>query len=161
MRKVIVIALLFHGLSSAPALAGPIVPTNLDGLGPVQLGAAIASNVDPFAVASPPPNTMGLLGSTVYFNPGTELYTYLSSVTPTVNDASHVNTAFQVAGFNGVAGWSFGDAFSVWIFWFRRLVTVCTGWGSIGASARTGTAGRRFASTSRAPGRRFLAITTC
>jgi PEP-CTERM motif len=92
---------------AAPASAGPILPTNLDVI-QFGIGTSVASNVDLFDVASPPPNTMGTLFSEVFFDGTT--YTYLSLVTPSVLDASHLNTAFTIAGFTGEIGWSFGQA---------------------------------------------------
>jgi hypothetical protein len=92
-----------------PAAAIPIVPTNLDAI-QFSIGDVVASNVDLFDVAAPPPLTMGTLFSAVHFNG--EVYTYLSRVTPSVNDASHLNTAFTIPGFTGEIGWSFGEAAS-------------------------------------------------
>ena len=90
---------------SVPAAAIPIVPENFD---TQVLGAQIATLSDPFGVASPPPATMGLLDSSVWFD-GT-YYTYVNTVNPLLNDNSHLNTAFTVSGFTGSMGWSFSDA---------------------------------------------------
>ena len=92
---------------AVPATAGPIVPTNLDAI-QFGLGTLVATHSDAFDVASPPPNTMGALFSSVFFDGDT--YTYLSRVVPSVNDVSHLNTAFTIAGFTGQIGWSFGQA---------------------------------------------------
>jgi PEP-CTERM motif len=105
MRKTILLSAFL--CIAMPASAGPIIPTNLDTL---SLGSSVASQSDAFDVASPPPNTMGALFSDVYFNG--EVYTYLSRVVPSVNDVSHLNTAFTVAGFTGEIGWSFSQALS-------------------------------------------------
>jgi hypothetical protein len=92
---------------AAPAAAGPILPTNLDVI-QFGIGSSVASSGDLFDVASPPPGTMGSLFSEVFFDGAT--YTYLSIVTPSVLDASHLNTAFSIPGFTGEIGWSFGQA---------------------------------------------------
>jgi PEP-CTERM motif len=92
---------------AAPASAGPILPTNLDVI-QFGIGTQVATHADLFDVASPPPDTMGALFSSVFFDGTT--YTYLSRVTPSVQDASHLNTAFAIPGFTGEIGWSFGQA---------------------------------------------------
>ena len=48
---------------------------------------------------------MGEIVNDVYFD-GTQ-YTYVHQVTPSLDDNFVLNTAFEVAGFTGVAGWSF------------------------------------------------------
>lgn len=101
------VALGLVGVLATPAAAGPILPTNLDAI-QFGIGTLVATHSDAFDVASPPPNTMGALFSSVFFDGDT--YTYLSRVVPSVNDASHLNTAFTIAGFTGEIGWSFGQA---------------------------------------------------
>ena len=54
------------------------------------------------------PPTMGETENNVYFD-GTQ-YTYVHTVTPSLNDNSFLNTAFVVGGYTGVSGWSFSDA---------------------------------------------------
>ena len=105
MRKVLlfVIALAV----AAPATAIPIVPDNLDA---VVLGNQVASTADLFGTASPPPLAMGLLDSRVFFDGA--VYTYINTVLPFVNDASHLNTAFTANGFTGAMGYSFLDSFA-------------------------------------------------
>jgi len=106
MKKILLLGFL---CIATPASAGPIFPTNFDTI-QFGVGNLVASNADLFDVASPPPVTMGNLFSQVFFDGTT--YTYLSRVTPSVNDASHLNTAFSIPGFTGDIGWSFSDAFA-------------------------------------------------
>jgi PEP-CTERM motif len=105
MRRVILFVITLA--VATPAAAIPIVPQDFDAI-QVDIGASIINGADLFNVAAPPPLTMGLLTSDVFFNG--ELYTYVSRVTPSVQDVSHLNTAFSVKGFTGSAGWSFGEA---------------------------------------------------
>ena len=91
---------------ATPALAAPIPAVDLNA---VLLGNLIADTTVPIETAAPPPITMGSLDSEVYFN-GTDTYTYVNTVTPTLDDVSHFNTAFEVRGFTGSAGWRFSDA---------------------------------------------------
>ena len=105
MRKILLLsAFLFI---AAPAAAIPIVPENYD---TQVLGAQIATTSDLFTVAAPPPGSMGILDSSVWFDGAT--YTYVNTVNPFLSDNSHLNTAFPVRGFTGEMGWSFSDAAS-------------------------------------------------
>ena len=54
------------------------------------------------------PATMGETENNVYFD-GTQ-YTYVHTVTPSLNDNAFLNTAFVVGGYTGVSGWSFSEA---------------------------------------------------
>ena len=90
---------------AAPARAAIIAPIDLDTL---VLGSEINSVTVPILTAAPAPLTMGVLGSEVFFNGA--VFTYVNTVTPSVDDVSHFNTAFPIAGFTGTAGWSFSDA---------------------------------------------------
>jgi len=106
MRKLTVGLVLVIGLLAArPASA---IPVDLDTWLPTagELFAGPAS--DDFVVAEPEPPTMGNLVSNVYFD-GTQ-YTYVQTVTPSLNNNFLLDTAFPVAGYTGVAGWSFSDA---------------------------------------------------
>jgi PEP-CTERM motif len=106
MRKLTVgLALVASLLAARPASA---IPVNLDTWLPTagELIAGPAS--DDFIVAEPPPPTMGNLVSNVYFD-GTQ-YTYVQTVTPGLNNNFVLDTAFDVVGYTGVAGWSFSDA---------------------------------------------------
>lgn len=93
---------------AVPATADPILPTNYD---TVLIGGLVASSSDPINTAAPPPVFMGVLESRVFFDGS--VYTYVNTVTPTIDDVTHFNTAFTVAGFTGVAGYSFSDTFGV------------------------------------------------
>lgn len=91
------------------ASADPVTPTDLDTFG---LGAAFGSTVTaPFSVALAPPPTNGTLETSVFFD-GTN-YAYVHTVTPGLDDTFVFNTRFSVAGFTGVAGWSFSEAAGV------------------------------------------------
>ena len=127
-------------LSSAIALALPVVPVNLDTL---SLGARIVGPVGPTVDASfidGDGASLGDLQSSVSCpdgfaactpptNPPGTIYTYVHEVTPGVdfpndppfpqpgtvlpiNGATGFALGFAAAGFNGVAGYSFGDATS-------------------------------------------------
>lgn len=65
---------------------------------------------DLFEQAPPATTALGLLSNAVYRNLTTGLYTYVHTVTPTVNNATFFNTGFEVTGFTGVAGWRFSDS---------------------------------------------------
>ena len=51
---------------------------------------------------------MGDLVSSVYYDGSRS--TYVHTVTPSINNNFVLDTAFTVAGYTGVAGWSFSDA---------------------------------------------------
>ena len=105
MKKLILFMVLI--LVPVTARAIPIIPENLDN---VTLGVQVANDLTPFNVAAPPPNIMGALASSVWFDGLT--YTYVSNVLPILNDNSHLNTAFSPNNFTGEMGWSFSDALS-------------------------------------------------
>lgn len=89
--------------TSGTARAVPIVPTDLDGL---ALGALVDSLSDDFLSGGG--SDVGDLDNELYYDGS--LYTYVHEVSPGSNFISEFNTAFNVLGFNGVAGWSFSDA---------------------------------------------------
>ncbi len=92
------------GVNTAPA--APIAPTDYDTV-VGTFGALVAGpSIDFFDAAGPMQNTS--LENTVFFDDS--VYTYVHTVTPSVNFVSEFNTAFDVLGFNGVAGWSFSDS---------------------------------------------------
>jgi hypothetical protein len=95
-------------VTAGGAEAIPVVETDFDS---VILGAPATGVVaDPFQVAEPPPNTMGLLTSQVFaVGP---LFAYVQTVVPTQDENAAFNTEFDVRGFTGVAGWSFTDTTS-------------------------------------------------
>jgi hypothetical protein len=76
----------------------------------------LISDSDTFDVASPPPNDVGVITTAVYFDSSSNLYTYTSTVTPSVDDIELFSTASGAAfGFDGIGattkvGWSFSDA---------------------------------------------------
>jgi PEP-CTERM motif len=104
LRKLTIVLLL--AMSLLVTQRASAIPVNLD---TYALGSQIAGPLtDPFDVAEAPPDTMGEAVNTVYFD-GT-LYTYVHEVRPTLNDNFALNTQFDVAGYTGTGGWSFGDA---------------------------------------------------
>ena len=106
MRKLTVGLVLVIGLLAVrPASA---IPVNLDTWLPTAGELFAGPTSDDFNVAEAPPPTMGNLVSNVYFD-GTQ-YTYVHTVTPGLNNNFVLDTAFDVAGYTGVAGWSFSDA---------------------------------------------------
>ena len=108
LLRAVTLASLF-ALSSVSALAAPILSTNYDTL--VGIGGLFAGPIsDDFVTASPPPPTIGAAINTVYYDAQSLLYTYVHEVTPTINNISEFNTGFAVAGFNGIAGYSFSQS---------------------------------------------------
>jgi hypothetical protein len=95
-------------MRTTAAEAVAIVPTDLDS---ITLGTLIAGPAtDNFDNVAPPPLTIGSLENNVYQNDSVFTYTHL--VTPTLNNIREFLTGFAPLGFNGVAGFSFGDASS-------------------------------------------------
>jgi len=108
MVRTLTFALGLSLLLARQASAASVTPTDLDTF---PLGASIAGPMtDPFTTAMPPPPTNGSLTSQVYFD-GSQ-YVYTHTVTPSIGNNFVFNTEFQVPGFTGVAGWSYGDALS-------------------------------------------------
>lgn len=83
------------------AQAAPVTSVDFDTL---TLGSEVDSMSSSFS------GGLGDLDSTVYFNEQVELYTFVLTVTPAHNNISEFNTAFDVLGFTGTAGYSFSDA---------------------------------------------------
>jgi hypothetical protein len=84
----------FASLSGATTVVGPVV-------------------IDSFEPIFPPPATMGTLTGVVLYDPVTDLYTYVNTVNPSINNISEFNTQFDVLGFTeagSIAGWEFDDA---------------------------------------------------
>jgi hypothetical protein len=112
-RLTVVVGLAMLLLVAREGSACSVTPIDLS-LEPVNLdtlalgGAIVPSLTDVFRVAMPPPLTMGEIVNNVYFD-GSQ-YTYVHTVTPSLNNNVLMNTAFEVAGFTGVAGWSFSQA---------------------------------------------------
>ncbi len=106
MRKLTVgLVLIASLLAARPASAIPVdLDTWLPGAGELFAGP----RTEDFVVANPAPPTMGDLVSSVYYD-GSQ-YTYVHTVTPSINNNFVLDTAFTVAGYTGVAGWSFSDA---------------------------------------------------
>ncbi len=106
LRKCTVALVLVTSLVAArPASAIPVdLDVWLPGAGELFAGPLD----DDFTVAMPPPPTMGTIVNNVYFD-GTQ-YTYVHTVTPSLNNNMLLNTQFNIAGFTGTAGWSFSDA---------------------------------------------------
>jgi len=106
MRKLTVgLVLVISLLAARPASA---IPVDLDTWLPAA-GELFAGPIsDDFIVADPDPPTMGDIVNNVYFD-GTQ-YTYVHTVNPSLDNNFVLNTAFDVAGYTGVAGWSFSEA---------------------------------------------------
>jgi hypothetical protein len=117
MRRFVTCALLLGSLAVAnTAYAVPIISPveNYDVWQGVQ-GAQIAGpTTDNFNAVDG--SVIGTLENYVYFTDqlpgavGLGLYTYVHTVNPGINNISEFNTAFGVAGFTGIAGWSYGDS---------------------------------------------------
>ena len=106
LRKCTVALVFVTSLVAArPASA---VPVDLDLWLPTAGELFAGPMTDPFTVAMPPPPTMGTTTNNVYFD-GTQ-YTYVHTVNPSLNNNQLLNTAFNIAGFTGTAGWSFSDS---------------------------------------------------
>jgi hypothetical protein len=96
-------------LAYQESTAIPIEPTNFDEIGDT-LGTLIQSKEVDILGIIPPSSDIGDAINQVYYNAGTGIYTYVETITPTIDHISEVNTAFQVLGFNTVAGYSFAEA---------------------------------------------------
>jgi hypothetical protein len=107
LRKVtVVIGLATALLVAREASAVQITPVDLDTLDLVN--SIVPSLTDAITVAKPLPPTMGEITNNVFFDG--LFYTYVHTVTPSLNTNFIFNTALPVAGFTGVAGWSFSEA---------------------------------------------------
>jgi hypothetical protein len=91
-------------VSGGAASAGPVTPTDLDG---ITLGASMldpgAANLIPY---------VGQIDMQVFYNSGTGVYTYQIIGLPDAGAgwwANQVITPTNLYGFNGVAGWSYSD----------------------------------------------------
>lgn len=93
------------GLTVSQVQAVAVAPINLDTL---PLGGLVAGPLADDFMTPPVSMDVGDLWSNVYFDGS--FYTYTFEVTPSINNISEVNTAFDVVGFNNVAGYSFTDA---------------------------------------------------
>jgi hypothetical protein len=107
-------------LASAAAIGAAIIPLtahsvtltpyNTDSLTLGDLLVPPGMLVDNFQNLS---GSIGLLGSTVYFDSANSVYTYTFAVAPSVNSISEVNTAFAAIGLTNdgtQVGFSFSDA---------------------------------------------------
>jgi len=94
-------------------LAGPVGATSIGQLTAYNLDSATLGSLEGSLGPSHFVDTAGIdigdLNSEVYLG-GSGIYTYVYTVTPHVNYVSEFNTGFDVLGFTGVAGYSFGDA---------------------------------------------------
>jgi hypothetical protein len=94
-------------LSYEEGMAIPIGPTNFDEIYGT-LGTLIESKqVDIQGIIT---TDIGDAINQVYYNLDTGIYTYVETITPSIDHISEVNTAFQVSAFNNVAGYSFTEA---------------------------------------------------
>jgi PEP-CTERM motif len=108
LRKLtVVLGLTMSLLVTQQASAIPVHDFDLLILNPPSI---VPSLVDAFTVAAPPPPTMGEIENNVYFDDLTGLYTYVHTVTPDLANNLLFNSQGAVAGFTGVAGWSFSEA---------------------------------------------------
>jgi hypothetical protein len=100
----------------ATGWAIPIAPTNYDviqaSIESCATCSLYATAGDAFDVALPPPATIGTLGTFVYYDSSSAIYTYKHIVDPTVDDVRVFNTAdggafgFDGAGVVTQVGWS-------------------------------------------------------
>jgi hypothetical protein len=107
------VLLLATGLVAPAAEAVSLVaPTDLDPLLP-GLGGPLATNTSIISAGFDDPGTpyddthLADLTMSVYQSGG--VYTYVMGIDPTANNISGIN-ALDISGFNGVAGWSYGQA---------------------------------------------------
>ncbi len=99
LRLVGTIAML--GLAASPAAATSITPTDLSTLG-------LTGGDSTGSTSSDDVMELGILDVEVFLKGG--LYTYVLGLTANQDLVSEFNTGFDPAGFNGVAGWDYGDA---------------------------------------------------
>ena len=91
---------------TAPAGAVSIPPTDYDAGFQAGIGGFLTSASGTFF--GPGNVDLGSLTTNVYFDGS--LYTYEQVVTPNTTNVSEFVTAFQVVGFNNVAGWTYSEA---------------------------------------------------
>jgi hypothetical protein len=105
-RAAVLAAFVMVGLTLSPMQAGavPVVAVDLDitPIGGLVAGPIITDFMTPASA------DIGDLTSAVFYDG--VAYSYLFRVVPAVDNISEVNTAFDVVGFNGVAGYSFVEA---------------------------------------------------
>jgi len=99
---ILTLSLLSVGAASAVPIAGMDWDTFEGNVGALFAGPSVENFITPGAL------TIATLENEVYFD--NSIYTYVHTVTPTINLVSELNTAFGVIGFNNIAGWSFSDA---------------------------------------------------
>jgi PEP-CTERM motif len=109
LRKLtVVLGLAMSLLVTRQASAIPVHDFDLLMLNPPSIVPLL---VGQFAVARPlGPPTMGEIENNVYFDDITGLYTYVHSVTPALVNNTLFSSHGALAGFTGVAGWSFSEA---------------------------------------------------
>jgi hypothetical protein len=72
-------------------------------------GGSVAPTLpDDFVTAAPPPPTNGSVENEVFYNGS--VYTYTHEVTPSLNNNISFNGALPIAGFTGIAGFSFSQS---------------------------------------------------
>lgn len=94
-------------LFSSIAGATSITPTDYDGFTTTTLGSLVNGPAT-YDILSTTNVDIGDLTTSVYDNSG--VYTYVLEVTPEQDNVSEFNTAFDVNGFNNIAGYSFLEA---------------------------------------------------
>jgi hypothetical protein len=100
-------------LASAAAIGAAIVPLGAHSvtLTPYDTDSLTLGDLLPPMLVDPSP--IGVLGSTVYFDRTTSVYTYTFALAPSVNSISEINTAFAAIGLTSdgtQVGFSFSDA---------------------------------------------------
>jgi len=110
MRKIAIMAAAAFLLATAEARAIVMVPTDYDAWDDVQGGQIAGPLTDDFITFVG--NDIGDLENFVYLTQsgGVDLYTYVHTVTPAINNISEFNTAFPWLGATGIVGWSYSDA---------------------------------------------------
>jgi len=105
-RKLMFVALFGLALGISPKVMAIAIPaTDLD-VAILTAGAVVAPSISS-SFMTIDATSIGTLDGEVRFNGS--VYTYILTVTPSINNISEFNTGFRVLGFTGTAGWSFSD----------------------------------------------------
>jgi hypothetical protein len=111
MRKIAIMAAAAFLLATADARAIVIAPTDYDAWDDVQGGLHSGPLTDDFITFNG--TDIGNLENLVFLTQdpqGGDLYTYVHTVTPGINNISEFNTGFPWLGATGIVGWSFSDS---------------------------------------------------
>ena len=109
-KLTVVIGVAMSMMVAREASASTITPVDFDSLDSLFFGSSLGSHTGLFAVANPPPSTMGEISSEVFLSSFFSYYTYVHTVTPGLDDnlrfSTHVGNG---GGYIVSAGWSFSD----------------------------------------------------